>query len=234
MIRFNVHSFDLLESTQDTVKDYLPIKDAYPLVIATQQSKSRGQRGKTWESPKGNLYFSFAMPVSLFKRPSDLCFVVGLAMVEAISADRLRLKWPNDLFIHDSKVGGILVEQEGDVLIAGVGVNVAFVPEILSPDYSICCLREVGYERPPSVLLHAFISAFQTLFALYKSNSDAIFKAWQEKALWRGESVCLITDSDRICGVFDQISPEGGLVIEGKTYYSGSLRPVLSSESSEK
>ncbi|MBN1783545.1 MAG: biotin--[acetyl-CoA-carboxylase] ligase [Alphaproteobacteria bacterium] len=221
---FKIHSFDLLESTQDTVKDYFPITAPYPLVVAAQQSKSRGQRGKKWESPEENLYFSFALPISLFKKPSDLCFVSGLSMANAIDLKSVKLKWPNDLFIGQSKVGGILVEQDGDVLIAGLGINVASVPNVLSSDYPIRCLREKGHEKSVEALLALFLRSFQAFFELYQSDRAVIFQKWQEKALWLGDSVCLQTDSTVISGIFHQISPDGGIILGKKTYYSGSLR----------
>ncbi len=223
-MKFKIHRFKVLGSTQDEIKKHSIQDNIFPLVVAEKMTSGRGQRGKLWESPLGNLYFSFFMPVKLFKQPSDLCFICGLAMADSIGFPSVKLKWANDIFLNNAKNGGILIEQNDEVLIAGIGVNIASIPEVQSPEYPIGCLVKNGYKKTPTDLLSDFCKSFDCFLSIYLENRSEIFSLWQKRALWYGESVCLTTDSEKIYGVFDKISSDGGLILSGKTYYSGSLR----------
>lgn len=96
------------------------------LVISNQQQAGRGQAGRSWQSPKGNLYLSLRWklqhPVS-----GRLALEVALALVNMpILAHHagLHIKWPNDLYFNDAKWGGILIEPLHDnQVVIGVGLN---------------------------------------------------------------------------------------------------------------
>jgi BirA family biotin operon repressor/biotin-[acetyl-CoA-carboxylase] ligase len=104
------------------------------LVIADEQTAGRGRGGKSWESSAGS-----GLWLTLIERPADssglgvLSLRVGLAAAEALdrfAPEPIRLKWPNDLYIDQGKLGGILVEarwreQSVEWIAIGLGVNVA-------------------------------------------------------------------------------------------------------------
>jgi len=144
--------------------------------------------------------------------------------MRAISLPKFKLKWPNDIFINDSKNGGILIEKNEKNLIAGIGVNVLSIPKINSPEYKIGCISQNGSKSSPEKLLDLFICEFWVVFSLYKTNRSEIFKIWEKNALWFGESVLLNTDSKKISGIFNGIDQNGAIIIDQKTYFSGSLR----------
>jgi len=103
------------------------------LVIADRQTAGRGRAGNKWESPAGS-----GLWITILERPPDasgmevLSLRVGILAARALdrfSADPVRLKWPNDLYVDGRKLGGILTEarwQEGRLewVALGVGVNV--------------------------------------------------------------------------------------------------------------
>lgn len=103
------------------------------LVIADEQTAGRGRGGKSWESSAGT-----GLWLTLIERPADssglgvLSLRVGLAAAEALdrfAPEPIRLKWPNDLYIDQGKLGGILVEarwreQAVEWVAIGLGVNV--------------------------------------------------------------------------------------------------------------
>jgi BirA family transcriptional regulator, biotin operon repressor / biotin---[acetyl-CoA-carboxylase] ligase len=128
---------ELLESTTSTldVAHRLAARGAPAgtLVIANEQTAGRGRGGKSWQaSPGAGLW------LTLIERPSDtsglgvLSLRVGLAAAEALdrfAPEPIRLKWPNDLYIDQGKLGGILVEarwreQAVEWVAIGLGVNV--------------------------------------------------------------------------------------------------------------
>lgn len=104
------------------------------LVIADEQTAGRGRGGKSWASSAGK-----GLWLTLIERPADssglgvLSLRVGLAAAEALdrfAPEPIRLKWPNDLYIDQGKLGGILVEarwreQSVEWVAIGLGVNVA-------------------------------------------------------------------------------------------------------------
>ncbi len=101
------------------------------LLVAEQQTAGRGRLGRQWFSAAdgengGALTFSLGLALS----PQDwsgLSLAVGLSVVQSLHPD-LRLKWPNDVWLHDRKLAGILIETAslGDLryVVVGVGINI--------------------------------------------------------------------------------------------------------------
>ena len=130
------------QSTNDELqKQIQQNKDRLPegFILSTDyQSAGRGQRGNRWESEPGkNLLFSIFLRPS-FLKPSEafrLSSAVALGVAKALedklgpAADGFKLKWPNDFFFHDRKLGGMLIETvfSGDRIdraVCGIGLNV--------------------------------------------------------------------------------------------------------------
>ena len=82
------------------------------LLVTEEQTAGRGRMGKGWHSRPGqSLTFSLALPLA----PADwsgLSLAVGVSLAESLHPD-VRLKWPNDLWLQERKLGGILVETAG-------------------------------------------------------------------------------------------------------------------------
>ena len=104
-------------------------------VAATRQTAGRGRLGRSWTSPPGlGMYVTIALrPDAPLERYPQLTLVATVAAVETIgetTGTRLAIKWPNDLYLNDRKVGGILAEtvpdQEGgaEYAVVGIGLNV--------------------------------------------------------------------------------------------------------------
>jgi BirA family biotin operon repressor/biotin-[acetyl-CoA-carboxylase] ligase len=128
---------ELLESTPSTLDVAHRIAaqgaPAGTLVIANEQTAGRGRGGKSWQSSPGA-----GLWLTLIERPGDssglgvLSLRVGLAAAEALdrfAPEPIRLKWPNDLYVDQGKLGGILVEarwreQTVEWVAIGLGVNV--------------------------------------------------------------------------------------------------------------
>ncbi len=99
------------------------------LLIAQRQTAGRGRMGRQWVSGDGatsSLAFSLGLPLS----PSDwsgLSLAVGLGIVQSLHPD-LRLKWPNDIWWHERKLAGILIETASvgaaRYAVVGVGINI--------------------------------------------------------------------------------------------------------------
>jgi hypothetical protein len=108
---------DVVGSTQDEARtrfSCLPV-----LVTAARQSSGRGRTGATWESAPRAVAASLAWePGWPDAAVARLSLVAGLAAADTLG-DAIGLKWPNDLMRGEAKVGGILTERFGPVVVAG-------------------------------------------------------------------------------------------------------------------
>lgn len=121
-----------LEETDSTMRDAARLAEfgcPHGTVVGAEvQTAGQGRLGRTWHSAADGLYFSIVLRLDL--PPAQMPLVTmtaGLATAEAIrqfSGTPVDLRWPNDGMIGDRKLFGILVQQDGDVLLCGVGINV--------------------------------------------------------------------------------------------------------------
>lgn len=131
-----VHWLRLSPSTNDALKALhqqqsdLPNAVTSAVIIADQQQAGRGQSGRHWQSPKGNLYLSMLCTLAT-PLQGRLALEVALALLQMPTLQQaqeprgLAVKWPNDLHHQQRKWGGILIEPlNSHQVIIGVGINV--------------------------------------------------------------------------------------------------------------
>ena len=128
------HHFRRTDSTNVRAKDLAATGAPGGLVVtADEQTAGRGRRGHEWFGPAGStlLYSALVRP---FDGNPLLSLGVPLAVceaAEAVAPVRCQLKWPNDVWIDERKVAGVLVEArpEDGWAVVGVGLNVAVAPD---------------------------------------------------------------------------------------------------------
>ena len=123
---------DNVESTQDEAAARF---DGSPLlVVAEHQSSGRGRLDREWVEPDRGMFASLAFtPAWPPDRYPLIPLVAGLAMRQAIAEAlgvAVDLRWPNDLMTGDAKVGGVLVETDGERVIVGCGINLFWASPI--------------------------------------------------------------------------------------------------------
>lgn len=154
--------FDTLPSTQTHLIEQ--IKDGSlkaPVCIAAHaQPGGIGSRGNKWEHGDGNLFFSFAVPLA--QLPHDLkvesasvYFMYILKELLTAKGSRCWVKWPNDIYINEQKIGGAITfyDNKNTIFICGIGLNVA---------------SEVGFGKcdikvDKKSLLNEYLSIFRAL-----------------------------------------------------------------------
>ncbi|RUM68027.1 MAG: biotin--[acetyl-CoA-carboxylase] ligase [Sulfurovum sp.] len=123
-------SFNRLPSTQTYLLEKLRDKScSIPIAILTkEQTDGVGSRDNSWVGGDGNLFFSLA--VSLDDLPKDLplnsasiYFSFIMKQVLLKYTDEIWVKWPNDLYHNQSKVGGTITKKVDNIFICGMGVN---------------------------------------------------------------------------------------------------------------
>lgn len=211
--------------------------------FALKQTAGYGQRGRNWFSDNKAWKFSLCLPVS---RPINQCnglsSIVGLAVIKALHSvlcEDLNIKWPNDIWNADGKVGGILIESiklEGNQswLVIGIGINLSRHRGNSLPagkEYAFSSIQLNGHSEE---LL--FISVLESIFSSIQKFEREGFTSFMEafKKLDKfkdGQSVIVYDSDTPIKGVYRGVNKRGEVEIElggkRKTYCSGlvSIRP---------
>ncbi len=121
---------DQIDSTHKYLKNLIK-KDGftYPTCIATSlQTEGIGSRGNLWKGVRGNLFFSFVLekkdlPKDLQLQSASIYFSFILKDVLSILGSKIWLKWPNDFYINDKKIGGTITTATQDLIFCGIGLN---------------------------------------------------------------------------------------------------------------
>jgi BirA family transcriptional regulator, biotin operon repressor / biotin---[acetyl-CoA-carboxylase] ligase len=188
------------------------------VVWSREQTGGRGRRGRHWASPVGNLYTSTILrPDCAAPRAAELGFAAALAVADIVPAGReVRVKWPNDVLVDGGKIAGILLEsaigQTGQVqhVVAGIGVNVGFAPQ----------LPEMRY--PGSALGGSVEAALEKLAAALaarlaewrREGFETVRAAWLAKAGPLGAEVDVKLGEGLVRGRFAGLDREGALLLE--------------------
>jgi len=127
---------DSVDSTQVYLKSLLKNKSIQlPFAVsADMQTSGIGSRNNSWIGCKGNLFLSFAihtsqMPKDLKLESASIYYAYILKEVLKSYGSKVWLKWPNDFYIDNSKIGGMITNLVGDILICGVGLNLTTSPD---------------------------------------------------------------------------------------------------------
>ena len=195
--------------------------------VAREQTAGRGRNGRVWSSPPGNLYASLALVDPCAPaRAAQLGFVAGLALHQAVTdvtgltADRLTIKWPNDLLLDRAKLAGLLVEgsvgQGASYAVIGMGVNCVAHPE--DTPYPATDLKSAGVGVTAAMLVDRLSLRMAETLALWQRGEGfaLIRQAWLRRAAGRGETIRVRQGDGAREGVFRDIDEEGRLLLEGK------------------
>lgn len=175
-----VHYFPRLDSTNLEALRCIKMKKYCPrLIVAHEQSQGRGQYGRTWFSPKGNLYLSFTELIQRTPQEQPLLagVVVASALQQFVRTNLVSLKFPNDVLIDNKKVCGILIDRLEPYYVVGVGMNVISSP--LIQHYETTHIRRYAPDISLGMLVRAFLKHHQIWSA--KSFEEINLK-WLELA----------------------------------------------------
>lgn len=165
----NVIYFDELDSTNGYLKSNLSEYKHGDCIVANNQTAGRGQLGTEWVSkPHENLTCSFLIDWSKVKvanqfQISKLVAIVVLSEIKALVPEKeVKIKWPNDIYIENSKVAGILIENtisNGyiDKSIVGIGIN---VNQTRFPDFNgkqVTSLKMASEEDADKINIYALV-----------------------------------------------------------------------------
>ncbi|MGD8379746.1 MAG: bifunctional biotin--[acetyl-CoA-carboxylase] ligase/biotin operon repressor BirA [Gammaproteobacteria bacterium] len=209
--------------------------------LAEYQRAGRGRRGRHWASPFGsNLYLSLAWSLEALP-PGMAAFAMALGVtaarvLEAFGIDGVRLKWPNDLTVSEQKLGGLLVEMQGEpaggcLVVAGIGLNVA-MPESAAgvidqpwTDLSALCAPRCPPRR--NALAARLIDGWLEAARVFREAGFRPFiEDWRQLDSLTGRVVAVINGEQRMVGRARGIGEDGALLLDVR----GEVRSVYSGE----
>lgn len=225
-----VHYLPSCHSTNDIAAELMTKKglNEGAVVITDRQTAGRGQRGNNWEAePHQNLTFSIVLePHSLDISEQYLLNIsISLALHDFLSQylqEGLRIKWPNDIYGYDNKLGGILIEnfiKKGQIeyTIVGIGLNINQKNFLFGKATSLS--NECGQNFNLDELLPLLFSHLERRYMqLRKVVYSQLVDEYHSKLYWINERRTFKAD-DFFEGTIRGIDASGRLaiVIDGKT-----------------
>lgn len=217
---YKIKVVDSISSTNSWLSDHTDLSEGYVL-IADHQTDGKGRNGRTFYSPANSgIYLSLLLKpeedkecVLHYTALSALCMCEAIESVYGFSPS---IKWLNDIYFHDKKIGGILCEgklqqDRFDSLIIGIGINVhSFIyPEDIS---SIACTVEdfMPFKKPRNILITRFLESFYN----YYTNHHSFLQAYKNHLAYVNQSVRIIHPKKEYKGTILGVDDSFRLVIK--------------------
>jgi BirA family biotin operon repressor/biotin-[acetyl-CoA-carboxylase] ligase len=228
----------VIDSTNQYLLDRITTLVSGDACVAEYQQAGRGRRGRKWFSPFGsNLYLS--MYWKLEQGPAaamGLSLVIGIIMAEVLQklgAADVRVKWPNDLYLKDRKLAGILVELTGKTgdaahLVIGAGINLKMrEPSADSIDQGWINLQEAGVNIDRNQLTATLLTELRLALRQFEIEGLAPFiTRWRSLDNFIDRPVKLLIGEQEIHGIERGIDQQGALLLE----QDGVIKPYIGGE----
>ncbi len=211
------------------------------VVVAEEQTKGRGRRGRSWFSPPGKgIYSSIILRPSISPQEAPkLTLMASVAVAEsllALTSLNVNIKWPNDILISGRKIAGILTEistemDSIDYVVIGVGINVNTPRESLPPDIkdiATSVLMETGKPFLRISLMRAYLERLEIHYETFRTRGfEPVMNRWKHLADIIGRRVMVdLIDRTRIGDVVD-VDKDGFLIIREQ---GGALERIISGD----
>lgn len=248
--RFRITINEVVESTNTILLNTSRARNSdqsmIDIVIAELQTKGRGRRGRSWFSGLGDsltfsLSWQFQQGVNFL---SGLSLVIGVAIIRTFALLGIRdiaLKWPNDLLFNASKLGGVLIELQGEVqgpatAVIGVGINLTLSDKIKHyVDQDIADLYSITHTLiDRNKLLASLLIEITTVLEIFATEGFSPFKEeWVSYHAYEAKGVEVLLPAGLIeKGVVSGITEDGSLRLQMesglKSFHCGeiSLRKI--------
>ena len=244
---FTIIRLDEIDSTNRFALEYAVENDTpeYTVIITENQTAGRGRLGKKWQSiPGKGLFFSIILnPDVPLEELSKSTMVLGLAVAHAIEQEipgfSIQLKWPNDLYAHGRKLGGILVEtvanKNGGIsrcIVAGIGINL--YTELTDYDNSIqhkvtSIYLETGKNIDKEIIFQAILKTIESYMGRFeKLGFKEFLVEWKGRDHLFGKDVIMVdTLGQVVSGRAEELDVSGILRVRD---ISGNLHDILSGD----
>jgi BirA family transcriptional regulator, biotin operon repressor / biotin---[acetyl-CoA-carboxylase] ligase len=194
------------------------------VIITDHQTAGKGQRGNTWQSNRGdNILLSFTINTSFLdiKKQFLLSMTVSNAILETLkyfTSNQLKIKWPNDIYTNNKKIGGVLIEStlSGNTLnysIIGIGLN---VNQTLfeNPRATSLKIQNADFKYNTADIIEILCLQLEKQLTILKdTNHEIIKEKYLENLLWKGQEKFFKDKNGKFEGKIVDINDNGLLKI---------------------
>lgn len=181
------------------------------VVTAAEQTAGRGRQGRSWTAPAGGALLYSAIVRPLERRHALLPLAAAVAVCEAAEqlddSAQCRIKWPNDIWVGERKLAGILIEarpQDGWAVV-GIGLNLAISSEEFPPE-----LRDTATSLRSAPSAEEARTAVDARLGLWvDAEAGEVISAWAQRDALRGREISW----DGGSGIADGVSDTGDLLV---------------------
>jgi len=193
------------------------------IIITSNQTVGRGQRGNTWETASGmNLTFSILLkPVFLsVKNQFYLTMSTSLAVVDFLKTqlvNEIKIKWPNDILVAEKKICGVLIENsiQREIIqqsIVGIGLNINQKNFTAATAISLAVVANKSFELNEA--LNSLLEHFEKRYLQLRARKFAeIKKEYLENLFGLGELRPFISNEKKVEGIIEDVNENGELVV---------------------
>ena len=185
--------------------------------LADYQSSGVGRRGSKWQSAAGeNLLFTAVVEADLASwQAGRIAIAVGVAVARVLGryAGAVEVKWPNDVYVGDEKIAGILVEQVGEFTLIGIGVNIfakEFPKDVNATSLALVSFGEFTREQILAYLLQQIMSAL----SLCEEHFSKVLELYQDVDWLAGKFIRCTVGQEVYCGKVLGVSNDAELILD--------------------
>ena len=218
-------------STNDDLKDIWRSEGfEHTIEVADVQTRGKGQYDRKWASDEVGqcLMFSFTVDVKEYLFPISM--IAGISLAAAlenmgVNTKDFWLKWPNDIWLNNRKLAGILTESTtfygGFRTVVGIGINIL---PLQDKSINAASLSEAGLSTNREEALFEFCKAWDKIFILSASEQTELWKKYGGQ-FWKREMTIALPKGETLVAVPESVEKDGALIVRKK---DGSLQKIIS------
>ena len=225
-----------VDSTNEEARKHISDLDNLSVMSAYRQNAGRGQRGNTWSSKAGqNLTFTIVLKYGVNSMPAiraidqfAISEIASLSVLDLLAAHDIeaRIKWPNDIYVGDNKICGILIENSvrdgilsSSLVGIGLNINQTEFPESIPNPTSMQIVRPDAKGLIPAPLLDEFMDIFKSYCRRYLNITGGLnrLRTLYLAQMWRRNTPAQFidnSDAHEFTGIIRGITEIGQLLLE--------------------
>ncbi len=196
------------------------------IIITDNQFQGQGRNGHSWfMGPGKGIAISIILTDKIDKNKALLIpLVTGIGLIKALKSFEIKasLKWPNDIFVKEKKLGGILCESKlsknsVDQLVIGIGLNINeieadFPKELKSSATSCRMITEKPLQR--EIIIAKILYHIESQLKMIKDDTRALVNIWESYCNHINKPISFYFNKKKLDGVFIGLDPSGQAIIE--------------------
>ena len=217
---------DYIDSTNNYLLRRSYKKNKQYICLAEAQTSGKGRLGKKWHSPLcQNIYLSLSFKTARrLDMLTPLCLVIGLAVIntlESVTHEKLRIKWPNDIYHNHKKLAGILIETKScldnsRIVVVGIGLNVNMM---LEKNNRWTSLREItntlhNRNKIAAALIENLILYTDSFLA---ENFSIFYNEWKKHDFLVDKFITVHNKQHELTGEYVGVDMNGNILLRNKS-----------------